>query len=602
MNYPINWQLVELGPEPGKQEFDSWLQKIQTALEQFEKTVATRLNQNGEASRVVINASELLELTSQYGNVRGDWSQAVSLVGCYASDQSANENYRKAEGAVAALQPSLAKADHALDRLLTCIDTDQWETLSLAEELQPVLPFLERRRHEAALRLPDHLADFAGDLNVDGLQGWSRLYDELSGSVRIPVMVRGELIDKSPGQIAFDSPDRTERENKFFSSQQAWNSIAEPCAAALNHIIGSRLTIDRYAKRKNYLTVPLMQNRVTSCSIDAMWEAIAGCKADLVKYLQTKQKLMGLDSICWYDLDAPLASNAPAVGYQSACETILKTFASFHPPLKEFAEHALASGWIEAEDRPGKRQGGFCTDFPPGKQTRIFMTHRGTEDGLSTLAHELGHAYHAWVLRDEPLVMQSYPMTLAETASTFAETVVAEQRIKAVTDKQNRLAALDRQLQDSVAFLMNIHCRYIFDNQVHTRRSQGELSARELNELMVSAQKEAYADLLDDQGWNPTFWISKLHFYMSDEPFYNFPYTFGYLLSQRLYLEARTDPQGFPARYDQFLTATAGASALTAAKDSFGFDFESIDFWKEALQPIRERVETFVTLADAPGR
>jgi len=597
MNYPINWQLDELGPQPGEVAFEQWLQMIQANLEQFEKNITSRLNGVSSKLGSSIDPYELAKLIEQYGSVSGDWSQAVSLVGCYASDQSDNEQYRKAEGAVAAVYPMLTRADHALDRLLKGIEDQPWDAIKNSPELQNVFPFLERRRQEATLRLPDHLADFAGELNVDGLQGWSRLYDELSGSVRITVMERGELVEKSPGQIAFDSPDRTDRENKFFSSQRAWESISEPCAATLNHIVGSRLTLDRYANRESYLTIPHSQNRVTSRSIDAMWEAISGCKSELVKYLRAKQQLLNLDSISWYDLDAPLASHSPAVDYQTACETILDTFAAFHPPLKEFAEHALSSGWIEAEDRPGKRQGGFCTDFPPSKQTRIFMTHRGTEDGLSTLAHELGHAYHAWVLRNEPLVMQSYPMTLAETASTFAETVVAEERISKCADKQNRLAALDRQLQDSVSFLMNIHCRYIFDNQVHTRRAKGELSARELNEIMVDAQKQAYAGLLDDSGWNPTFWISKLHFYMSDEPFYNFPYTFGYLLSQRLYLEARNDPSGFPASYDQFLIATAGVSAISAAKESFGFDLESVSFWNEALQPIRERVESFVTIS-----
>ena len=596
MNYPVNWQLGELGPQPGEAAFDQWLLKIQTELEAIEKTVVEKLNGNSSKPEGSIDPCDLAELVEQYGRARGDWSQAVSLVDCFASDESDNEQYRKAEGAVAAIYPILTRADHALDRLLKGINSDEWEAIKNAAELQTVFPFLERRRQEASLRLPDHLADFASDLNVDGIQAWSRLYDELSGSVRISVMERGEIIEKSPGQIAFDSPDRTDRENKFFSSQQAWNSISEPCAAVLNHIVGSRLTLDRYANRKNYLVIPQTQNRVTTRSIDAMWEAISGCKSELIKYLKAKQKLSGFDTICWYDLDAPLASNTPAVDYQTACETILDTFAAFHPPLKEFAEHALSSGWIEAEDRAGKRQGGFCTDFPLSKQTRIFMTHRGTEDGLSTLAHELGHAYHAWVLRNEPLVMQSYPMTLAETASTFAETVVAEQRIGKVADKQNRLAALDRQLQDSVTFLMNIHCRYLFDNQVHTRRAKAELSARELNGLMVDAQKQAYAGVLDEAGWNPTFWISKLHFYMSDEPFYNFPYTFGYLLSQRLYLEARNDPSGFPARYDQFLLCTAGASAITAAKDSFDFDLESVSFWNEALQPIRERVELFVKI------
>ena len=597
MTYPINWQLGELGPQPGEAAFDQWLQEIRTNLQAFETGVADLSGHLSSSSGKEISPDELADLVEQFGRVSGEWSQVVSLVGCYASQESSNETYRLAEGAVAAIYPMLTKANHAMDRLLKEIDDDRWKTLTTAPSLQAVLPFLERRRQQASLRLPDHLADFASELNVDGIQAWSRLYDELSGSVRIEIMERGERVEKSPGQIAFDSPDRSDRENKFYSSQRAWGSIAEPCAATLNHLVGARLTLDRYAKRESYLTVPFSQNRVTGGSIAAMWEAISNCKAELVKYLRAKQQLLGLESICWYDLDAPLASQSPIINFQTACETILDTFAAFHPPLQEFAEHALSSGWIEAEDRPGKRQGGFCTDFPPSKQTRIFMTYRGTEDGLSTLAHELGHAYHAWVLRNEPLVMQSYPMTLAETASTFAETVVAEQRIGKCTDQKNRLSALDRQLQDSVSFLMNIHCRYLFDNQVHTRRAKGELSASELNRLMVEAQKEAYAGALDESGWNPTFWISKLHFYMSDEPFYNFPYTFGYLLSQRLYLEARNDPDRFPARYDQFLKATTGISAITAAKESFGFDLESVSFWNEALQPIRERVESFLAIS-----
>ncbi|HBN77603.1 MAG TPA: oligoendopeptidase F [Planctomycetaceae bacterium] len=588
MSYPIKWSLSSLGPEPGTERFTRWLTKIRVEYQAFAK--------NAENFSTVVTAKSLAELVNEYSLCRREYWQVNSLVECYASSDTAREEYRQAEAAVAALFPHVEKADHLLDRIIKNIEEGTWSTLVDNKQLADVKGFVIRRRNEASTRLPDHLADFASELSVDGLNAWSRLYDSLSAAVRIPVMEHGEVKMKSPGQVAFDSPDRTDRENKFFSSQKAWRDVDETAAATLNHIVGSRLTVNKYAERESHLTIPMQQNRVTQKTIDAMWSAITEAKPLVQKYLRTKQKLLGLPELNWYDLEAPLNLGSTKVGYQESCDIILDAFSKFHPPLRDFTELAFNNGWIEAEDRSGKRQGGFCIDFPTSEETRIFMTFRDTEESLSTLAHELGHAYHAWVLRKHPVVMQVYPMTLAETASTFAETVVASQRFDALTTTAAKVKALEYQLYDSVAFLMNIHARYIFENEMHRKRAEGELSAGELHDLMVKSQKTAYLDSLVE--WNPTFWISKLHFYISYEPFYNFPYTVGYLLSQRLYEEARLDPAGFPARYDQFLISTGGPSALTAAKEAFGYDLESEAFWSEAIQPIRNRVEMFCQLAE----
>ena len=202
---------------------------------------------------------------------------------------------------------------------------------------------------------------------------------------------------------------------------------------------------------------------------------------------------------------------------------------------------------------------------------------------MSTLAHELGHAYHSWVLRERPLFLRRYPMNLAETASTFAEAVLGEQRLDASTSTAEQLKILDLMLSDSVAFLMNIHARFLFEDNFHQERADGELTADRLSELMQSAQQAAYVNGLADDGWNPNFWISKLHFYISGLPFYNFPYTFGYLLSLGVYAVGKESSGDFPAQYRELLIATGCQETEAAVQSTLGYDLTQPDFWNKCL-------------------
>ena len=224
------------------------------------------------------------------------------------------------------------------------------------------------------------------------------------------------------------------------------------------------------------------------------------------------------------------------------------------------------------------------------------MTYTNSIDSMSTLAHELGHAYHSFVLRDAPEFLRDYPMNLAETASTFAETVLGENRLAAAETKAEKLDLLDKMLGDAVSFLMNIHARFLFDDRMHQERANGELSAERLTELMLAAQKEAYCDALAPDGWNDNFWISKLHFYISGWPFYNFPYTFGYLLSLGTFSLAQ-DAANFPQQFDDFLKATGCMDTEDAAQSVFGYDLRQPDFWNRSLDIIEARVTQFLELA-----
>jgi oligoendopeptidase F len=415
-------------------------------------------------------------------------------------------------------------------------------------------------------------------------------------------MERGEVIEKSVGQIRFDSPERSVRQNNFYAAEKAWKGVADHCADALNHIAGVRLTLYRRLNLRDHLEVPLHRNRMQRATLETMWSVITRRKSKLCQYLTAKSRLLGLDRLAWYDTQAPLPAGAEGsaegeISYGAGARLVEEAFTRFSPELGDFARMAFQNRWIEAENRPGKRQGAFCTGFPGQRQSRVFMTFTNSHDNVSTLAHELGHAYHSWVLRDQPVFLQDYPMNLAETASTFAEAVLAEQRLAASTSRSEKLSILDHMLSDAVAYLMNIHARFLFEDRFYQQRAAGELSAGELSELMRNAQTEAYLNALDPEGWYPDFWISKLHFYISGLPFYNFPYTFGYLLSTGLFALSQTVGADFSEQYRQLLVATGCRDTEEAVSSATGYDLTESAFWEKSLDVVDRRIEQFLELA-----
>jgi pepF/M3 family oligoendopeptidase len=593
-----NWDLDSLLPHPDTPAFAAILDRFRRSI----GALAERSKQLPGVSSSSADVAEWVALLREFEQLESLAGDLISFIGCHAAADAANRRFRQFEASLAALEPlrervstnvEFALREAPDDRFAAFVECDEW--------LRRNEFFLVQRRRNAQIRLPKGEETLAADLGVDGVHAWGRLYDRLSGELRIKVMEKGEVVEKSPGQIRFDSPERSVRENNFHAADKAWKSIADSCADALNHIAGTRLTLCRRTKATDHLDLPLHRNRMRRETLSAMWSAVSTRKGVLLKYLAAKARLLGLEKLAWFDTQAPLPSGAGAgskaeIGYADGADLVERSFTEFSPEMGEFARHALTSRWVEWENRSGKRQGGFCTGFPTKKESRVFMSYTNSHDNVSTLAHELGHAWHSWVLRDEPFFLQDYPMNLAETASTFAETLLAEQRLRETPSRDEKLAILDHMLSDAVAFLMNIHARFLFEDAFHKERLEGELTAGRLSELMLAAQKEAYLGGLADDGWYPDFWVSKLHFYISGLPFYNFPYAFGYLLSTGLYALGAQAGRDFPGQYRRLLVATGCMETEPAVQSTLGYDLTGPDFWNKSLDVVEHRVGRFLEL------
>ncbi|KAB2338635.1 M3 family oligoendopeptidase [Cytobacillus depressus] len=551
-----------------------------------------------EPENSLADQSSLLKLIESFQAATKKLREAGAFVSCL---QAQNTNDKKAgehRARVTQLSASFQNVLTAFDEKLTSIDSSVWEELMKEDGLKELAFVLTERREIAAEKLSKEEESLINALGVDGYHSWSQLYDLVVGKIKIPFSEDGEVKDLSVGQAAnkFSSPDREVRKNVFEKWEQSWREQTDYLSKAINHLAGFRLSVYKQRGWENVLKEPLAINRMSEETLNTMWDVITKNKQLLVEFLNRKAKLLGVEKLNWFDLDAPITKADAKISYQEGAEFILENFSHFSGEMTAFAKMAFEDKWIEAEDRPGKSPGGFHTYFPESSQSRIFMTYSGTPSNISTLAHELGHGFHTYAMRDLHSLNRNYAMNVAETASTFAEMIVSDASVKNAKTEQEKLALLEDKIQRTVAFFMNIHARFLFETRFYEERKNGTVNTVRLNELMEEAQKEAYCNALGE--YHPTFWASKLHFYITGVPFYNFPYTFGYLFSLGIYARALEEGKGYEEKYIALLKDTASMTVEDLAKKHLNEDLSKPDFWEKAVKLCIDDIEEFLALTE----
>ncbi len=585
------WQLEMFPGGSRSGAFESFLQDLEQKVHDFEQQVSAASDGDIEEWAALLSLMQWIKAASM---------EAESFIACLEAQDLKDEYAKQLNGQLKQLSAAVEVSLNRMDSVLLAMDADRLAQLLQHDEVQQIAFALRERREIAAMKLPPELESIISKLSVDGYHAWGDHYQRAVARIQIEQSGDdGELLKLSAGQAAnrLHHPDRQVRSELFTLWEQAWAGQADLCAAALNHLAGFRLSVYDQRDWTSVWKEPLLLNRMSEETLQAMWQVVEANKEPYVRYLRRKAELLGLERLSWTDVEAPLGSSVSKIDYSDAAEMIVGQFRTFSTDLSEFAQRVFNERWIEAEDRPDKRPGGFCTAFPLSQETRIFMTYSGTPSGVSTLAHELGHAYHQHVMNDMPMLAQDYAMNVAETASTFAELIIADAAVRGAADDSERIALLDEKLQSAVAFYMNIHARFLFETAFYEERRKGIVSAQRLNELMEQAQRKAYCDELEQL--HPHFWASKLHFYLTDVPFYNFPYTFGYMFSAGIYAIAEQEgAAAFAPKYVALLRDTASMRVEELAAKHLGVDLTQRDFWQAAIDKTSEDVELFLRLTE----
>jgi oligoendopeptidase F len=532
----------------------------------------------------------------EYEGLLARLSHLVTYVTCLASADAEDERYLLAEGRLNLVRATFDKIAVEVRRALRPVTDAAMSAFVSRDRLVGGQFFLERLREESKTTMAPELEGLAADLGADGIMGWGRLYDTVSAKLRFAFTHPNgerEMVPMAQRRSMMADPDRAIREHAFRAGNEAWASVADVCAAALNHIAGTRHVL--YGRRgvAHFLDVALQQAAISQKTLDAMLEAV-DTRAEVPRRgLRVKARAMGVPAVSWFDLEAPLPlASAERIPWERGVALVRSSFGRGFPRLAKYFDAVLDRRWVEAEPRAGKRPGAYCIGSDFADEIRVFMTYQGSLGDVSTLAHEVGHAFHNEVMKGVRVLGRQYPMTLAETASTFAESLLSDGLLADDgLSKSTRALLLGEAVADGAAFLLDVPARFYFEKSLYEERKKGEVPPSRMNELMVAAQRRVFGDALAEGAEDPYFWASKLHFFIPDTSFYNFPYTFGFLLSRGLSALYRQEGASFLPRYERFLELTGSAPAHEVVKRSIGRDLETPAFWVEAIDTLLEPTE-----------
>ncbi len=565
--------------------------RIQAAASLWDQHSVGRRADASTLSPAEVSAFE--QVTEALNAVQQEFREVAGYVALFVSTDAANELAQS-------LYSELRLLGVDLDRLGT--RWTAWVGTMPMEELLRKSALASNHRYalqQAVVRAAHQMSpaeeELASALTPTGVAGWARLHGDVAALLTEPVQIDGESrsLPISAIRALANDPDRAVRKHAYEAEIRAWERVAIPMAAALNGVKGFQRVLRDRRGYQDDIEPTLLSNSIDRTTLQAMQAACVEHFPHFRRYLRAKARALGLPILAWYDIQAPVGPEARTYSWTEAEQYVTDRFREYSDRLADFAATAFARRWVDVGPRAGKQSGAFCAGMTPGV-SRILMNYDGSFNSVSTLAHELGHAYHNLCLQERTPLQRRTASTLAETASIFCETLVFEAAISAAPPTM-RLSLLEVALENSLQVVVDIHSRFLFEQSVFARRGAKELSPREFCQLMVEAQKQTYGDAVDPETLHPYMWAVKGHYY--GPTFYNYPYTFGLLFGLGLFEQYRTDPERFKAVYDDLLSSTGLDDAATLAA-RFGIDTRSKEFWTSSLDGIRRSIDTFELLVD----
>ncbi len=588
----MRWSLNELYTSFDSKEYTSDLEKLDNLIVEFSKWADDNLGSTD-------NATEKMEKYVEYSvELNSLFSKLFSFASLTNAVEAKNEKALQYLGTLRVKSSDLTKPEVQFQSFMK--EIDNLEEITLSSELLKTHKFyLERIKDSTKYMLSEKEEVLISKMSNTGSSAWSSLQNMVSSTLLVDVNIDGEnkqLPLPAARNLAYDK-DPVKRKAGYEAELKAYKKIEESSAAALNGIKGEVITTSSLRGYNSPLEETLVKSRMDEETLNAMLTAMREFLPVFHKYYRKKAELLGYENgLPFYEMFAPMGEVNRTFTYDEAMEYIISNFRTFSDRLADFVQNAYDNNWLDVEPREGKRGGAFCSNLHPIKESRILSNFNGSFSNMTTLAHELGHAYHGLNLRDESILNSRYPMPIAETASIFCETIVVNAALKEASDEE-ALSILEASISDAGQVIVDIYSRFLFESELFERRKTHALSVNELKEIMMDAQKGAYGDGLDHNVLHPYMWLNKPHYYSAGLNFYNFPYAFGLLFSKGLYAEYLKRGDEFVKEYDELLNAT-GKNNIRDVALRMGINVHDPEFFRSSLRLIEKDIENFIELAN----
>ena len=519
-------------------------------------------------------------------------AELVSRAGYFAMLRFATDTADPARGALLAhVQEREAQIETALlffELEWAALDEERAQELTAADELDFCRHHLRTRRRYRPHLLSEPEERVMTERTVTGRTAWARLFAEQASAITVEVGGSDPVaLDVALSRLA--SPDREERR----AVAQAVTVALEPGLRTrgfiLNTLLADKAVEDRLRSYPHWLASRNLANEASDESVAALVEAVRGRYELPRRWYRLKAQLLGVDRLADYDRAATVAGEDPDVAWTEAQDLVLESMRAFSPDLGQVAARFFDERWIDAPVRPGKRPGAFCAYTVPSVHPYLLLNWTGKRRDVLTLAHELGHGLHAALAAPQGLLHQSTPLTLAETASVFGETIVFGRLLEATPDPRSRLSLLAESIEGSIATVFRQIAMNRFEQLAHdARRGEGELALERLGDLWIESQQEMFGDAVEVTEGYRSWWSYIPHFI--DTPGYVYAYAYGQLLALSVYGRYLEEGEPFVPRYLELLSA-GGSRSPEELGAIVGVDLADPGFWDSGLDLVEGQLE-----------
>jgi oligoendopeptidase F len=478
------------------------------------------------------------------------------------------------------------------------VPDDRAEELLAHDDLAFCRHYLEAARRYRPHLLSEPEERVLSDKSLTASSAWVRLFSELTSAITVDL--EGTTVSLEQGLSKLMSPERDVRRTAAEAVTVGLEPGLRTRAFVFNTLLVDKSIDDRLRSYPSWIASRNLANEASDESVQALVDAVQARYDIPQRWYSLKAQLLGLDRIADYDRMASVASSDEEFGWDEARTLVLDAYASFSPDLASAAERFFAESWIDAPMRPGKRPGAFCAYTVPSQHPYLLLNWTARRRDVLTLAHEMGHGLHAYLARDQGIFHQTTPLTLAETASVFGETVTFGRLLDATDDPAARLALLAESLEGQIATVFRQVAMNRFEDRVHTqRRDAGELSVEQFNEAWTDTQTAMLGDAVELTDGYRTWWSYIPHF--MGTPGYVYAYAYGQLLALSVYRAYEERGDAFVPQYLELLAAGGSRSPEELGR-IVGLDLADPGFWSGGLAIVAEQLEAAEAAAKASGR